>query len=268
MLSPDYTLIVHGQCDDQGEYAVSNQNDGVSSFLTESGFNNNDSVAITRRQLHSELLTRLRELIIVGKIKDGAKVPEKELCDYFGISRTPLREALKVMAFEGLISLTHNRGATVRPLTTNDLREVFPIYAHLEVLAGQLACQRLTDEEINDLLLLHDKLVALHEEDRFPQYVAMDELVHMRIEKASSNPVLLRMLQAVSGRVRRARYLVRAPRQRQKEALEEHGRIMKALRSRDCESLSQAIKIHVDNSFRFFEESLSAAADVNSVLAN
>lgn len=247
---------------------MSNRNDGVSSLLPGSRFDNDVSVAITRRQLHSELLTRLRDLIITGKIEGGAKIPEKELCDHFGISRTPLREALKVMAFEGLISLTHNRGATVRPLSLGDLQEVFPIYAHLEALAGQLACKRLTDEEIDDLLLMHDKLVVLYDEDKYPQYMALDELVHMRIEMASSNPVLLRMLQAVSGRVRRARYLVRAPRERQRAALDEHGCIMKALRDRDCESLSRAIKLHVDNSFRFFEDALSASTEMDDILAN
>lgn len=247
---------------------MSNHNGDVSSLFIRSNFDNDVSVAITRKQLHNELLTRLRDLIITGQIKEGTKIPEKELCDYFGISRTPLREALKVMAFEGLISLTHNRGATVRPLTLNDLREVFPIYAHLEVLAGELACKRLTNEEIDDLLHMHDKLVTLYDEDKFSQYIAMDELVHMRIESASSNPVLLRILQAVSGRVRRARYLVRAPRDRLKAAVEEHGRIMTALRDRDCDSLSQAIKIHVDNSFRFFEKALSDPADMNGVMAN
>ncbi|MBX2806706.1 MAG: GntR family transcriptional regulator [Hyphomicrobiales bacterium] len=210
--------------------------------------------------MHNELLARLREFIITGKIKDGAKVPEKELCDYFGISRTPLREALKVMAFEGLVSLTHNRGATVRPITINDLREVFPIYAHLESLAGQLACDRLTKDEIGDLLNMHDQLAALCDEDKCSQFIILDELVHTRIEIAASNPVLSRMLQVVSGRVRRVRHLVRAPKERQRDALEEHGRIMTALKQRDNVSSASAIKAHVDSSFRFFEEKLEARA--------
>jgi DNA-binding GntR family transcriptional regulator len=249
--------------------AVSDQNDHVSSFLSgSSGTDNADPLGITRRQLHSELLTRLREFIIIGKIKDGAKVPEKELCDYFGISRTPLREALKVMAFEGLISLTHNRGATVKPVTLSDLREVFPIYAQLEDLAGQLACKRLTNKELDSLMMLHDELETLIEQDKFQQYVAKDELVHLRIEAAASNPVLLRMLQVVSARVRRVRYAVKPTRERQKAALEEHGRIITALRDRDCEALSRAIKLHLDNSFRFFESALSASAETNRALAN
>lgn len=248
--------------------AVSDQNDHVSSFLSgDSGTDSVDSLGITRRQLHSELLTRLREFIITGKIEDGAKIPEKELCDYFGISRTPLREALKVMAFEGLISLTHNRGATVRPVTLSDLREVFPIYSQLEELAAQLACDRLTNKEIDNLLMLHDELETLIEQDTYQQYVAKDEMVHLRIEAAASNPVLLRMLQVVSARVRRVRYAVQATRERQREALEEHGRIMTALRNRNGDALSRAIKVHLDNSFQFFEASLLASTDTNRALA-
>lgn len=246
---------------------MSNVNDGISSFVSGvSDFENTNSIGITRRQLHNELLTRLREFIITGKIENGAKIPEKELCDYFGISRTPLREALKVMAFEGLISLTHNRGATVRPITISDLREIFPIYAHLEALAGELACKKLSDAEIDELMLLHDKLVELSDEDKFPQFLALDELVHARIEMAASNPVLLRMLQVVSGRVRRVRHLVYAPQARQKEALEEHGRIMKALRHRDCEALADAIKDHVNKSYQFFEESIAKPARMNDAV--
>lgn len=243
---------------------MSDQNDRVSSFLAGSfGADSINSLGITRRQLHSELLTRLREFIIMGKIEDGAKIPEKELCDHFGISRTPLREALKVMAFEGLISLTHNRGATVRPVTLDDLKEVFPIYAQLEELAGQLACTRLTNKEIENLLMLHGELETLVEQDTYQQYVAKDEMVHLRIEAAASNPVLLRMLQVVSARVRRVRYAVRATRERQRAALEEHGRIMSALRDRDSEAISSSIRNHLDNTFRFFEASLSASGHAN-----
>jgi DNA-binding GntR family transcriptional regulator len=117
-------------------------------------------------------------------------------------------------------------------------------------------------------MMLHDELETLIDQDKFQQYIAKDELVHSRIEAAASNPVLLRMLQVVSARVRRVRYAVRPTRERQKAALDEHGRIMTALRERDCDALSRAIKVHLDNSFRFFEASLLASPDVNGALAN
>ncbi|MEJ2118706.1 MAG: GntR family transcriptional regulator, partial [Alphaproteobacteria bacterium] len=123
----------------------------------------NQSPPIARNHLHGELLKRLRDLIVNGDIAPGAKVPERELCDMFGVSRTPLREALKVLAHDGLIALHHNRGATVSPLTLQEVEEVFPVYARLDALAGQLACSRLTDMEIADLRDLHRKLKTLYE---------------------------------------------------------------------------------------------------------
>lgn len=213
---------------------------------------------ITRKQLHSELLSRLREFIISGKIKDGAKVPEKELCDHFGISRTPLREALKVMAFEGLVCLNHNRGATVKPLTVADLKEVFPIYSHLAALAGELACKRLSDVELEALLDMHQKLTGLCREDQFNQFVAIDDLVHSRIERASGSPSLLRVLRVVSGRIRRVRFSVHASQERLTVVLAEHERIMVNLKNRNAAELYKAIKDHTESSFRFYKATISS----------
>jgi len=98
--------------------------------------------------LHGEILLRLRDYVVEGSIPDGARVPERQLCEMFGISRTPLREALKVLAAEGLIELLPNRGARVRQLSQRDLEELFDVMAGLESLAGRLACEPITDDEI------------------------------------------------------------------------------------------------------------------------
>src|SRR5258708_3840162 len=96
--------------------------------------------------LHDEILTRLRDYIVEGNIPDGGRVPERELCAMFGISRTPLREALKVLAAEGLVDLLPNRGARVRQLSERELGELFDVMGGLEGLAGRLACETITDE--------------------------------------------------------------------------------------------------------------------------
>jgi len=98
--------------------------------------------------LHGEILLRLRDYVVEGNIPDGARVPERQLCEMLGISRTPLREALKVLAAEGLIELLPNRGARVRQLSQRDLEELFDVMAGLESLAGRLACEAITDAEI------------------------------------------------------------------------------------------------------------------------
>ncbi len=95
---------------------------------------------IKRQSLHDELTERLRHLIIEGNLAPGAKLSEKDPCDTFGVSRTPLRETLKVLATEGLVELTPNRGASVARLILSDLGETFPIMGALEAVSGEIAC--------------------------------------------------------------------------------------------------------------------------------
>src|SRR5437773_3194165 len=87
--------------------------------------------------LHGEILGRLRDYLVEGNIPDGHRIPERQLCEMFGISRTPLREALKVLAAEGLVDLLPNRGARVRHLSERDIAELFDIMGGLEALAGR-----------------------------------------------------------------------------------------------------------------------------------
>src|SRR5579859_6019449 len=105
--------------------------------------------------LHDEILSRLRDHIVEGNIPDGGRVPERQLCEMLGISRTPLREALKVLAAEGLIELLPNRGARVRQLSERDLAELFDVMGGLEALAGRLACETISDAEIAEIERLH-----------------------------------------------------------------------------------------------------------------
>ena len=98
--------------------------------------------------LHDELVERLRELIVESTLEPGVRVPERELCERFAVSRTPLREALKVLASEGLLELLPHRGAQVTRLTAADLDEMFPVMGALEALAGELACTWITEAEM------------------------------------------------------------------------------------------------------------------------
>src|SRR5271154_4364430 len=110
------------------------------------------------KSLHDEVLARLRDYIVEGNLEDGARIPERELSLRFGISRTPLREALKVLASEGLLELLPNRGARVRALSERDLAELFDVMGGLEALAGRLACENITDEEVAEIERLHHEM--------------------------------------------------------------------------------------------------------------
>src|SRR4030081_1323612 len=119
------------------------------------------------QSLHDETLTRLRDHIVEGNIPDGGRVPERQLCEMLGISRTPLREALKVLASEGLVELLPNRGARVRQLSERDLGELFDVMGGLEGLAGRLACENISDAEIAEIERMHYEICMLPLLDNF-----------------------------------------------------------------------------------------------------
>ena len=98
-----------------------------------------DTAIIPRRSLHGELAAQLRDMLMRGELKAGDKISEQALCIRFGVSRTPLREALKVLANEGLLILSPNRGASVARVSPQEVDELFPIMGSMEALAGETA---------------------------------------------------------------------------------------------------------------------------------
>ena len=148
--------------------------------------------------LHAEILTRLRDFIVEGHLPPGARVPERQLCETLAVSRTPLREALKVLAAEGLIELLPNRGARVREFAEKDIREVFEIVAGLEFVAGRLACEAISDEEIATIERMHYDTYTHYMRRELGEYFQLNQKIHEAIVEASRNLILrsaLRKLQ-------------------------------------------------------------------------
>ena len=110
--------------------------------------------------MHEEVVARLRHKLVEGEIPPGARVPERELCEALGISRTPLREALKVLAAEGLVVLLPNRGARAARLTRENVQDLFEVCEGLEALAGELACQRISDQQVAEIAALHAAMLT------------------------------------------------------------------------------------------------------------
>lgn len=213
---------------------------------------------IARVTLHDELVARLRDLIIEGELAPGARVAERNLCERFGVSRTPLREALKVLASEGLLDLLPNRGAIVAHLTPADLDEMFPVMGALEALAGELACSRITDEQIAEIRALHYQMVLHYTRKELPQYFRLNQRIHELIMDAAGNATLTRMYLGLAGRIRRARYVANMSKARWDQAVEEHEAILLALSHRDAARLSRILKQHLQNKVETVKESLEA----------
>lgn len=212
---------------------------------------------IERRSLHVELVERLRRMIVEGDLAPGEKIPERDLCDRFDVSRTPLREALKVLAREGLVVLTPNRGAAVTRVTAADLAEIFPVLGALEALSGELACAAITPSEIARLRRLHENMVERYRAGDLPGYFNLNQQIHEGILAAAGNETLSGVYGSLAGRVRRARYLANMSRDRWGQAVEEHEAIIEALEARDAARLSAVLKRHLANKFETIREWLA-----------
>jgi DNA-binding GntR family transcriptional regulator len=213
---------------------------------------------IARVSLHDELVARLRDMVIEGEIAPGSRVPERELCQRFHVSRTPLREALKVLAADGLIQLAPNRGARVAELTEADVEEMFPVMGALEALAGELAASRITEEGLAEVRALHYQMVLHHKRGELAPYFRLNQQIHEKILEAAGNPTLVALYRGLAGRIRRARYLANMSAQRWARAVEEHEAILAALEARDGPRLGALLKDHLKNKCETVKEALQS----------
>ena len=202
---------------------------------------------MTRTTLHDELVQRLRDMIFSGELKGGDRVPEQRLCDMLGISRTPLREALKVLGNEGLLELLPNRGARVATLSEDDIDEIFPVMGALESLSGALACERLSEDEFAEIRALHYQMALHHTRRELAPYFQLNQRIHEAILKAAKNPTLEAQYTALAGRIRLARFRSNMSKDRWDQAMREHEEILSALEARDGKLLSEILGQHLEN---------------------
>ncbi len=205
---------------------------------------------IAKSSLHNEAVTRIRDMIVEGQLEPGSKISEKQLCDLFGISRTPLREALKVLATEGLLDLLPNRGARVAKLTGKDLADLFHVMGALEGLAGELACANITEPALSEIRALHHEMLAHYSRGDRAGYFRVNQIIHEAIIAAADNRVLSLVYDSLRGRIRPARYMSSVTRERWDEAVGEHGEILEALSARDGMRLRDLLQQHLRHKYR------------------
>jgi DNA-binding GntR family transcriptional regulator len=167
----------------------------------------------------------------------------------FQVSRTPLREALKVLASEGLIELLPNRGARVRVLDEHDIRELFDLVGGLEALAGRLACEYISGDQYAEIERLHHEMYAFYLHRDMHGYFKINQLIHGKIVAAAQNSALSMSYAAYTGQISRIRYSANMAKKRDRwgEAMREHEAILDALRRRDGNELSDILFQHLRN---------------------
>ncbi|GJD50732.1 Fatty acid metabolism regulator protein [Methylobacterium crusticola] len=202
-------------------------------------------IGISRRYLHDEVAERLRALIRSGELEPRARINEIALTERFGISRTPLREAIKILATEGLLDLLPNRGARVASISLAEIDEMLEVVAGLEATAADLACRHITEPEIAAIAAAHEAMIAAWRREDDPAYFTLNRQIHEAVMAASRNATLGAIYASLSGRIQRARYAAHKTPEQWRRAVDEHVQMLALLRARDGEGLARVVRAHI-----------------------
>jgi len=214
---------------------------------------------IDRQGLSAVVTMRLRDMIVEGTLKPGMRLNERVLCEQLSISRTPLREAFKTLAVEGLIDLTPNRGAVVAQMSAAEIEQTFEVMGALEALSGEAACARATDDEIAEIRALHYEMLAAHTRRDLPAYYKLNHAIHNRINQAARNPVLTETYLQINARLQSLRFRSNFNQDKWDAAVRQHSEMLDALEKRDGATLRTILQEHLQNKRDAVIATLSAA---------
>ncbi|TXI89888.1 MULTISPECIES: GntR family transcriptional regulator [unclassified Cupriavidus] len=205
------------------------------------------SQAVDRQILHVAVAQRLRAMILEGELAPGTRLNERVLCDQLQVSRTPLREAFKVLAGDGLVTLLPNRGAEVVQLSQETIDHLFEMMGALEGMSGELACARISDAELNEIRALHFEMLACHARRDLPNYYALNRRIHDAINAAARNPILEETYRRINLRIQALRFRSNFDQDKWDTAVQEHGAMLEFLARRDGAGLRDLLRAHLQH---------------------
>jgi DNA-binding GntR family transcriptional regulator len=188
---------------------------------------------------------KIKGMILKGRFSPGERITELQLCDYLGISRTPVRESIRRLAAEGLVEVNPKDGTRITELKKNDIDEIYEIRAALESLAAEKAVSRMTEKELGMLeKLLHESKKA-YSKNEFLRMAQINTKFHNLISKGSKNKRLFKLIDTLCTNVTAHRALILETAGGAKESITEHEAILNALMRRDRTAVSEAVFNHV-----------------------
>ena len=225
---------------------------------TDPGSRSNSKVTAeaAAQPLAQQVAARVRVMIIQDQLTPGEWIREQALADKLKVSRTPLREALKMLELEGLIRLLPNRGAVVTELTVEEVKEKLEVLAVLEALAGKLACRKATDAELAEIRALHYEMLAWYSRQNRLEYFKLNQRIHLAIVAASGNRTLIDTHARINAQLYRIRYQSNLQNELWNTAVEEHEEMLAALTERKGEALSKCMLNHFGQTFFKFSKNL------------
>lgn len=203
-------------------------------------------VPIARRTLHDQVAARVRDMIIEGQLPPGHRVNEVALGHLLGVSRTPLREAIKTLASEGLMEIVPARGAVVRTLTLKDLADSLGVLKALEQLAARTVCAAAPDSALAELAAIHGAMMERYAARDRLAYFKLNQEFHSAVARLSGNAVLASLHTQLQSRMRRIRFIGHEGPEKWACAVSEHEEMAAAVARRDGEALAEVIGRHLD----------------------
>ncbi|HWR45015.1 GntR family transcriptional regulator [Sporomusa sp.] len=200
------------------------------------------------KPLREVVAETLREAIVNGILKPGERLMEIQLAEELGVSRTPVREAIRKLELEGFVVMIPRRGTYVADLSIKDINEVFEIRTALDVLAAGLAVERITEDELEQLERLLVEIGELIEQDDADKLVESDSQFHDILYRASRNDRLVGIINNLREQFTRFRSISIQYPGRMQKSVEEHRRLVEAIASRDTDLAQQLAREHMENS--------------------
>lgn len=199
------------------------------------------------KPLREVIFNTLREAIIAGELKPGERLMEVKLAEKMGVSRTPVREAIRKLELEGLVDMIPRKGAHVAELSVKDIMDVLEVRASLDGLATSLASERITDEEIKELKHILTQFAAYSEKENLQGIIKKDVEFHDLIYRASRNERLIQISSNLREQFQRFRVIYLKDYSSSKDLIKEHDSIFEAISRRDKEASREFAQIHIYN---------------------
>jgi len=200
---------------------------------------------IEKKTLHEEIANNLRELIMSGQLQEGDKIKEDELCSSMGISKTPLREALRVLSVEGLIKPVPNRGSFVSTPTFEEIREMFDVMSVLEGICARAAAEKMSAKDLKNLEKLHNSLEKNFKRRAQREYIRINNQFHSFVQELAGNRTLNQIVNGLRQKILLYRYQSLNWPERFEQSIQEHRELIEAFRKKDPKKAETLMRRHL-----------------------
>ncbi len=196
---------------------------------------------------HVRIADMLRDMMMTGMLKEGDKINENELCATMEISKTPLREALRVLNVEGLIQLVPNRGAFVTQPTYEEIEEMFDVTSLLEGFCAGAACEKMRSQDLTHLEKLHAQLEKQYEQRDQEGYIRINNQYHSFLQEMAGNRTLNQIINGLRKKILLYRFQSLSAPARFESSIREHRNLLEAFRQRDSKRAKLLMRAHLKN---------------------